>query len=58
MFDLNLAMLYFRDQIETLHSELVTQRRQQYTQTDKDLIKSFLSAKNEQSLSPGSGVQN
>lgn len=49
-------MFYSRDQIEILYSELVIQRRQQYSQTEKDLIKGFLSAKEESTQGLKSGV--
>ena len=48
---------FYREQIETLYSELVIQRRQRYSQTEKDLIKRFLSAKEESTQELSSGVQ-
>ena len=50
-------MFHFREQIETLYGELVIQRRQRYSQTEKDLIKRFLSAKEESTQELSSGVQ-
>ena len=38
-------MFYYREQIEKLYSKQETQRRKQYTEDEKDLIKRLLSGK-------------
>ena len=49
-------MFCCREQIETLYSELVIQRRQQYSQNEKDLIERFMSAKEGSTQGLSSGV--